>query len=284
MACPLCKSSELIKDAEAIIRCQCCGRVYQNTSGVFDMMPEFLVEKDGHPTGWQYWARMQSIYKKWVKTDWSLDAAKTEMALYQDFIERYVGGAGVIMDLGGFWGMNRNWLDASNFYFVVDPDDEEVVSPQMHYLKELYPFYGSRFPFIKGIGEYLPVSSNSVDLVIIQDAFDHFLFPQSVIHECYRVLVKGGRLAIMSDVADGGSQRNLREDIVFVLKRKGVLGLARGAYWKLRERFNPSLNRHGHIREFHREDIKQLLSIFSRTKVEKPGVSGFPHLYFISKK
>jgi len=259
--------------------------MYHGSGDLFDMSPDFLrTGMKSRDAKWEYWQKMQSIYKHWVKTDWSLEAAKAETILYQDFLQRYAGRAKTILDLGGFWGMNRNWLDGSAFYFVVDPDDEEIRSPQMHYLKEIFPFYGSSFPFMKGVGEYLPVKSNSVDLIIIQDALDHFLFPQSVMHECYRVLRVDGRLVIMADVMDAGAQRKLAQDVAFVLKKKGLTGLGRGVYWKCKEMMNPSVNRHGHINEFSSADIKRLLSIFRYTKVEQPDVEDFPHMYFESQK
>jgi SAM-dependent methyltransferase len=285
IACPLCKSVDLEHALDKTIECRCCRRVYHGSGDIFDMSPDFLHTSERRwDAKWEYWQKMQSIYKNWVRTDWSLEAAKAEIILYQDFMQRYAVGAKVILDLGGFWGMNRNWLDGSIFYFVIDPDDEEIRSPQMHYLKEIFPFYGSPFPFIKGVGEYLPVRSNSVDLIIIQDALDHFLFPQSVIHECYRVLGEDGRLVIMADVMDVSARRNLGQNIVFVLKKKGLMGLARGVYWKCMEMMNPSVNRHGHINEFSSEDIKKLLSIFRCTRVEQPEVGDFPHMYFESQK
>jgi hypothetical protein len=107
-----------------------------------------------------------------------------------------------ILCSGGSWGMNRAWNDGAEFYFVIDPNDQERRSPSRDYLKELYPFYGTPFPFIKGVGEYLPVQNNAVDLVVIQDALDHFLAPKTVVHEAYRILYDHGVLAIMADVTD----------------------------------------------------------------------------------
>jgi len=180
--------------------------------------------------------------------------------------------------------MNRNWVHESTLYFVIDPDDEEIRSPSKPYMKELFPFYGSQFPFIKGVGEYLPIRNACVDVIIIQDTLDHALLPHSLIHECYRILVSDGTLAIMQDVKDAGTRRSLIQDFSFVLKKKGIKGLIRGSYWKLRERINPSINRHGHINEFCLEDIKSLLSIFPHLEIKEPSIKGFPHLYFLARK
>jgi ubiquinone/menaquinone biosynthesis C-methylase UbiE len=54
--------------------------------------------------------------------------------------------------------------------------------------------HSPRVLYAMGCGEKIPLRSHSVDLIFISMVFHHFASPVDVVHECSRVLCKGGLL------------------------------------------------------------------------------------------
>jgi len=108
MVCPMCKSSLRVIGDNNMECCE-CRRVYESSDGIFNMMPDNLRYRSYfQDEAWGYWKRMQSIYKDWVKTDWSSEAAKAEYNLYDNFMRMLltkVGCPKCILDLGGGTGV-----------------------------------------------------------------------------------------------------------------------------------------------------------------------------------
>lgn len=68
--------------------------------------------------------------------------------------------------------------------FILDPLTEE------------YRRYWSCPYHVKGVGEAIPLETDSIDLVVVTNALDHCQTPEIVIHEVKRVLRAGGWLAV----------------------------------------------------------------------------------------
>ena len=123
----------------------------------------------------------------------------------------------------------------------------------------------------------------SVDCVICQDVLDHFLMPETVVHECYRVLRPGGMLAVSVDVVGVSKVRGPLEDLMWMLRHKGAFTVARGAWWRVKGMVS-AVNRHGHIHHFTRADVDQLLDIFTEHGYAAPETPGFEGKTFIWAK
>jgi hypothetical protein len=61
-----------------------------------------------------------------------------------------------------------------------------------------YPdfFGGTKILKVRGIGEYLPYKSLSINAIEIPSTLDHVIEPKRVISEAFRVLVEGGKIGI----------------------------------------------------------------------------------------
>lgn len=278
-ACPVCKAPDL-EPRNGHLRCRVCARTYVNEDGLFHLLPDTFLARGSGQSEWAFWSKMQGIYKRWVETDWDLEAALHGKELYREFARRFVGDAGVVVDLGGFWGANRGWVREGAFYLVVDPDDEAIRQPSLTFMREVYDYYGEPCPFIHGVGEYLPIRSGSVDCIICQDALDHFLMPEAVVHECYRALRPGGTLALSLEVGGVSEQRGPVEDLIWMLRNKGAMAVGRGIWWRLK-RSLLGVNRHGHIHQFTRDDVDRLLSIFPDHGYAAPETPGFEGKTFV---
>ena len=55
----------------------------------------------------------------------------------------------------------------------------------------------SGIEFTTGYGEKLPYPDNSIDFIISTDVFEHVRDVETVMHECFRILKKGGKLAVV---------------------------------------------------------------------------------------
>ena len=58
-------------------------------------------------------------------------------------------------------------------------------------IKNLDIFPGENVDYV-GSAEQIPLSDNSVDLIVTQEAFEHIQDPNKAIRECYRILRPGG--------------------------------------------------------------------------------------------
>jgi len=103
-----------------------------------------------------------------------------------------------VLDIGGANGIHRliywNYPEMID-YFNLDPRIH-VLHP---YHMELYPSERElSFPYIVGVGEWLPFKPNTFDVCVTTAAVDHFSNPIDVFHEIFRCLKPGKSLYIMA--------------------------------------------------------------------------------------
>jgi ubiquinone/menaquinone biosynthesis C-methylase UbiE len=58
------------------------------------------------------------------------------------------------------------------------------------------------FHFVKANAESIPLEDGSFDIIICTNSFHHYLHPDKVVHEMYRLLKTGGKTFILDPTAD----------------------------------------------------------------------------------
>ena len=81
---------------------------------------------------------------------------------------------------------------------IIDCDKKTTLDPLNYEYLRLFPeFYNSGIRYVTGRGEEMPFATNSFDLVMSTNAFDHAEDPYRVLTEMDRVLKPGGYIALM---------------------------------------------------------------------------------------
>jgi len=118
-----------------------------------------------------------------------------------------------VLDIGGGWGIYRQWWDPgdSGVFVVHDPGIERFDHApsslhQTHYARA----FDLPMTFVEGFGEELPYGDESFDTCLIVSALDHCLDPARVLAEAHRCTKSGGRLLLIShchgdEHAEGGA-------------------------------------------------------------------------------
>lgn len=159
------------------------------------------------------WSKSQKSFIKWTQNKEVFDEnfVKTGYSMYDSYFNKQGFLKGNILDVGGGWGLLREWWCKSpnTFYFVHDPGVER-------FLRGPHPTHGKIFSralnqpmiFVEGFGEELPYKENAFDTCIIASALDHVLFPDKVIKECYRCLNDESSILIVQSVENGGTENS----------------------------------------------------------------------------
>lgn len=171
----------------------------------------YLLSRDGvadralaDPALKQDWAEKQAQFIRWTR-----DAAMFTEAEVTENHGRYDCWfaaeparrlSGRVLDIGGGWGLFRQWWDAgeAGCFVVHDPGVERfTVSPPDALRKVFAAGLARPAWFVEGFGEDLPYRDASYDTVAIISALDHCADPARVLAEAQRVLRPGGRLFII---------------------------------------------------------------------------------------
>ena len=149
---------------------------------------------------------------KWeVVQDEFLDRAKSESkyprrhlehvkARYGGWFEKRGLATGNVLDIGGGWGLYREWWqpDKGDVFIVLDPGVERFVTGAYKAHHECYErAFSLPMTFIEGMGEVLPYKDGSFATCLIAAALDHCADPRRVLAEAHRCLKPGGRMIIV---------------------------------------------------------------------------------------
>jgi SAM-dependent methyltransferase len=184
LACPIDSSAALrvIRNEDEVIALRSSNGEYPVVKGVPCMMPDLGSEKT---PAWKRWER---LLEKWLQTfgGESSSLPSMESDPIADYIGEIIGGngAGLCLDVGcgsSVWtpymtasGNNMKWIG---------------IDPTMNHLPR-------RYPFVQGLGEYLPFKSGVFDAVLFSLVLSNILDPLLSMHQAYRSLKPDRRVYI----------------------------------------------------------------------------------------
>lgn len=216
----------------------------------------------GDPGLAREWADKQAQLMRWTR-----DAAmfnEADVMFINSMYEAYFGRRGVlrgnVLDVGGGWGLFRQWWrpEAGEVFVVHDPGAERFMAQPPPTLRRVYAEGLARpVRFVEGFGEELPYADGSFDLVLIASALDHCADPARVMHETRRVLRGDGTLMVIQGFdPEPGEARRPGTDLASRLVR--VLADPRRLYRAIKQRI---LHRgEPHIHHFTRARLVELIA------------------------
>ncbi len=153
------------------------------------------------------WAEKQRRFIRWTRDAAMFNTAEVAQnyALYDSWFRadprRQLKGR--VLDIGGGWGLFREWwnADEDGCFVVHDPGVERFAVPPPETLRLQFAVGLARPAwFVEGFGEDLPYRNSSYDTVAVISALDHCALPSRVLVEAARVLRPGGRLFIVQGI------------------------------------------------------------------------------------
>jgi SAM-dependent methyltransferase len=274
LACPECKSFPLelksfLTEKDKIIKgeivCFCCCRKYPVNEGIPNLLPEKLrLQKNREENSWQDWRKRLGLFKKRMK-GWTEEDSRRIIPAYEELFHRFCPIKGLVLEIGCGNGVVRHFLNRDVEYWGIDPDRNWILNPYHPFAKDIFPCLKEPFPFIQGVGEYLPFKDESFDNVIITATLDHVNSPSQVFEESYRILKDKGQMLLS---VSGGEHEAVKEAASSYLKR-GVSRLLRGELIGLtksvfRKLFVPI----GHDLYFSMDEITHLFHKFSDLEIK----------------
>ena len=255
LACPECKNlyvevkSPLTKNNEIIkgeISCSSCHREYPINEGIPNMLPDELrLKKIPKESSWREWGKRLSLFKQRMK-GWTEEDSRKTIAIYDELLRHFCPIKGSALEVGCGNGVVRHFLNRNAEYWGIDPEKDWILHPLHSFMEDIFPCLKEPFPFIKGVGEYLPFRDESFDNVINIATLDHVNSPSQVFEESYRVLKDKGQMLLLVCVRTGDVAK---EKIFSYLGRrfdrllKGeLISLTKGAFRKLFVHVEPDLS------------------------------------------
>mgnify|MGYP001572769920 CR=1 FL=1 len=243
LACPACKASPLRYEGSSSggsLRCHACSRGYQITDDIPDMIPDEIIRTaSSGGNDWDVWTAKMHEFIAWRRKTWDGSEAAQKMRsfateLQASFVE-FMGISNTsksILDIGCGNGGIRTMF-GSHSYYGIDP---LLIANQTY-----------NFPFVKGVGEFLPFACGAFDAVILTQVLDHCNSFEGLIQEAARVINNDGSVNVQQCLnPDKGLFSKLYRRLLKVyLRLKGVRHLdtkmrffdKRGLIKFFRERF-----------------------------------------------
>lgn len=162
------------------------------------------------------WERIQAgfLQRAKRKEKYNREMLERMRQRYGAVIERLGGLTGNVLDIGGGWGLYRQWWRPADggMFIVHDPGVDRILSgPHETHLSCFERAFTLPMTFVEGVGEHLPYCDGTFDACIIAAALDHCASPPGVISEAHRCLKSGGRLLLFQDC----SERKVKEAVRF---------------------------------------------------------------------
>lgn len=261
LACPCCKGNISLSQ-EPKLTCSGCNKTFEVRGNFPVLLPPSLLK----PAEWQKWKEIDDKYREFYRA-WSKEKHLAARPTYEAFYD-WCGIKDTqnvsLLDVGGGNGTSRvmYWKYPEKIdYFNVDP--------QLNFLHpfhlDLYPKMREiDFPYIIGVGEYLPLKSNTFDIGITTASVDHWNSPVDVFHEIFRCLKPKTNLYIMvSKHIDLTKPKSVIACISEYYHRHGIFALSKEISERMLRR------RDTHVHHFRSvEELTELLYMFKivRTK------------------
>ena len=205
LACPECKNFSLevksfLTEHDEIIKgvivCLRCRHQYPINEGIPNMLPDDLrLQKIAKESSWQEWRKRLSLFKQRIKS-WTEEDSRKTIAIYDALLSNFCPIKGTALEIGCGNGVVRHFLNRNAEYWGIDPEKDWILHPFHSFAQDIFPCLKEPFPYIQGVGEYLPFKDESFDNVIIAATLDHVNSPLQVFVESYRVLKDKGQMLL----------------------------------------------------------------------------------------
>jgi ubiquinone/menaquinone biosynthesis C-methylase UbiE len=188
---------------------------------------------------WKEWQSKLHFFEVWLKER----HAKTEIRfwsymsdMFSEEISTLSNSGGLCLDVGcGSGEYLYRFVEVGRYYGIgIDPLKEPSLKIFKDRIKGLQ--ISEKIELINGVGEYLPIKEDSVQLCIMTSTLDHVSNPDQTLRESHRVLASDGHLILLQSVV-----------------------------WKK----TPNFKEKTHMQEFTMADLKDLLAQFRIEKVKR---------------
>ena len=176
--------------------------------------------------GTSKWLKLQNEFIASTKSKMVFNKSYIESGkrAYDSFFMKRGLVSGKILDIGGGWGLFRQWWNytESDIFIVHDPGVERFLNGphQFH-----YEYYTKAFKlpltFVEGFGEELPYKDNTFDVCLAAAVLEHCVDPKKVLMEAYRCLLPGGSILVIINHEPRG--RRLLKLLRYLTKPKILL-------------------------------------------------------------
>lgn len=254
LACPECKNSSIevksfLTEHDEIIKgvivCLRCRRQYPINEGIPNMLPDDLrLQKIAKESSWQEWRKRLSLFKQRIK-GWTEEDSQKTIAIYDALIRNFCPIKGTALEIGCGNGVVRHFLNRNAEYWGIDPEKDWILHPLHSFAQDIFPCLKEPFPYIQGVGEYLPFKDESFDNVIITATLDHVNSPLQVFEESYRVLKDKGQMLLAVGIGkwgvDNGKIFSILANGFNRLLKGELISLTKGVYRRLFVHVEPDL-------------------------------------------
>jgi len=273
-ACPECFNFPLevkafsTKKEEIIngeIICSRCRRKYPINEGIPSMLPDELrSRRKPKEMSWREWRKRLGVFKQRIK-GWTEEDSQKTIAIYRELFRNFCLIKDSALEIGCGNGVVRHFLDRNVEYWGIDPDKGWISHPFLSFKGNIFPCLKEPFPFIQGVGEYLPFKDESFDSVIITATLDHVNSPSKVFNESHRVLKGKGQMLLSVCVG----KHNMAQAKFFSCLGRGfdrllkgrIISLAKSIFQRIFVHIEPDLS-------FSMDEIFHLFRRFSDLEIK----------------
>ena len=156
------------------------------------------------------WKKAQHSFINWTKDKkvFSDEYVRKIWGVFGHFFDQRGNLRGNVLDIGGGWGLYREWWECSgdNVFIVHDPGIERYLyGPHANHRKVYEKAFRLPMTFVEGFGERLPYGDFLFDAVLIVSTLDHCLDPRKVLSEAYRVLKPHAEILVVHGMGGQGN-------------------------------------------------------------------------------
>ncbi len=191
--------------------------------------------------GWKEWKTGQKKFESWLLNgEYKCDHEKNFVKEKKEISKVYKNFnlSGTILDVGGSVGTLREFINPGSRFVSIDPHSNPLSTLSKEKIK-VYKCLKEPLNFIRACAEFLPIKTESIDIVHMRSMLDHVQVPDLAIIEAFRVLKISGKLIIGIYLPKGKKDRLSTS---FVLKEfiRHILSLFRFDKYKDYHTWHPS--------------------------------------------
>jgi ubiquinone/menaquinone biosynthesis C-methylase UbiE len=203
------------------------------------------------------WEAAQGELRRWLSdpATFTRRGVAAGKQLMDNVFEKLGRPSGNVLDIGGGWGLFRQWWDRcdQDVYVVHDPGRERLEHEPTSHHREAYEEGLARpLTFVVDFGENLDYRPAVFNCIVMAEALDHMSDIEVVLAKAVDALQAGGKLLIINHVSDANE------------------GTARiGRYWRaaravgnplaiLRKAYRKIAGGERHLRSFSRDELRRL--------------------------